>query len=157
MSTVSYRHPQHDRAVKRIVVVVGDLGVLNAGVVRAGLLEQLKSNEVSALVLEYNPTLLPRDPIRANQDAVRALRPNAILHLQALRWSNSLHGNVQATFRASLTIPGGPSVWDATFTMLGVEQGEAVLVAELVKKLIDDRIIDKSAVERDHPAGSHGI
>src|SRR4029450_10217226 len=77
VSTVSARHLQQDRAVKRIVVVVGHLAVLTTRLVPPPLLEQLKSNEVRALVLEHNPALLPQDPIRANQDAVRALRPNA--------------------------------------------------------------------------------
>ena len=151
VSTVSSRNPQYDRTVKRMVVVVGNLGVLNSRAVRSQLLDQLKLNEVNALVLEHNP-LVFGDPILANQDAVRALRPHAILHLQALRWTDSLRTNVQSTFEASLTVPAGGSVWNARFIMHGFEQGEAVLVAELMKKLIEDRIIDKNAVEPDDGA-----
>jgi hypothetical protein len=111
-------------------------------------LDQLKSNQVSALVLQHDPMLI-REPLLANQDAVRALRPQAFLKLQALRWSNSLHGNVQAHFAASLSVPGGRSVWEARFVMTGVEQGESLLVSALVKKLVEDRIIDKDAPAPD--------
>jgi hypothetical protein len=154
VSAVSSRNPQYDRTVKRVVVVVGNLGMLSSRAVRSELLDQLKSNEVNALVLEHNPMLLSPDPILANQDAVRALRPHAILHLRVSQWTNSLRANVQSTFDASL-IAGGRSVWDARFIMHGIEQGESALVTELVKKLIDDRIIDKNAVEPDDAAGSN--
>lgn len=37
----------------------------------------------------------------------------------------------------------------------GIEQGETALVTELIKKLVEDRIIDKNAIELDEPAGSN--
>ena len=148
LNTHSSRTSPYDKPVKRMLVVVGGLGVLDSRGVRSQLLDQLKSNQVSALVLQHDPMLI-REPLLANQDAVRALRPQAFLKLQALRWSNSLHGNVQAHFAASLSVPGGRSVWEARFVMTGVEQGESLLVSALVKKLVEDRIIDKDAPAPD--------
>lgn len=155
VSSVSTRNPQYDRTVKRVVVVIGNLGGLSQRTVGAQLLAQLKSNEVRGLWLEHNPLLFSQDPLRANQDVIRALNPNAILHLYALSWSNSLGTNVQATFDAALTIQGGRRVWGARLMLRGIEQGETALVTELIKKLVEDRIIDKNAIELDEPAGSN--
>jgi hypothetical protein len=155
VSTVSSRDPQYDRTVKRVVVVLGNLGALKSHVVRSQLRDHLKSNEVDALILEHNPMLLTPDPLVANRDAVNALRPNAILHLRVLQWTNSLHTNVQSTFAASLTVPDGRSMWGARLIVQGIEQGESALVTALMKRLIDDRIIDKNAVEPDDAPGSN--
>lgn len=155
VSTVSTRNPQYDRTVKRMVVVLGNLGALKSHAVRSTLLEQLKSNSVDALVLEHDPMLLTPDPLVANRDAVRALRPNAILHVRVLQWTNSLHASVQSTFAASLTVPDGRSVWGARMIVQGIEQGEIALATSLVKKLIDDHIIDKNASEPDDPPRSN--
>src|SRR4051812_6174239 len=89
VSSISTRTAQYDRSVKRIVVVLGNLGVLKSQTVRTQLLDQLKSNAVNALVLEHDPLLLTPDPIAANRDAVRVLRPQALLHVRVLQWTNS--------------------------------------------------------------------
>jgi hypothetical protein len=156
IDTVSSRTSRYDRPLKRVVVVVGGLGVLDSRVVRSQLSDELKANQVRALVLQHDPLLMP-EPVLANQDAVRALRPQAFLQLQVLRWSNSLQRNVQAHFGASLSLAGGRSVWEARFVMNGTEQGESILVAQLMKKLIDDRIIDKDAPEPDDTPAARRI
>jgi hypothetical protein len=157
VAAVSSRNPQYDRVVKRVVVVLGNLGPLDRGAVRSRLAHHLKSNDVNALVLIDEPMVLPQGPIRHNEAAVRALRPHAVLHLHARHVMGSFHHNVQSTFVAFLMLPAGRKVWDASFTMRGVEQGESVLVAELMKKLVADRIIDKDAVVPDETPGARQI
>jgi hypothetical protein len=157
VTSVSSRNPQYNSAVKRVVVVLGHLGTLDRRAVRSQLADRLKSNDVNALVLFDEPTLLPQDPIRGNAAAVRALRPQAVLQLHARHVMNSYHHNVEATFYAFVTLPNGSKVWDASFRMRGMEQGESVLVAELMKKLVEDRIVDKDAVVPDDTPGARQI
>jgi hypothetical protein len=154
VGSASTRLSYSEGPFKRVVVVIRNLVVLDRRAVRSLLSDALKSNQVNALVFEHDPRQLASDPILANRDAVRALRPQAILQLTALQTKNSLHGNLEAIFRASLTIPGGRTIWEANVTMHGVEQGESALVNELMKKLNTDRIIDKNAIDSDEPPGS---
>jgi hypothetical protein len=157
VTAFSTRHPQYGSVVKRVVVVLGSMGALDARAVRSQLTDLFKSNDVNALVLFHNPVLPSQNPILDNQAAVRALRPHAVLHFYARQVMSSFHGGVRTTYFALLTLPNGPKVWEASFTMLGTEQGESILAAELTKKLIQDRIIDKNTVVPDEVPGARQI